>query len=255
MKSKRKATTISISLCTIACFISPYAVRAQQAVSSQFGAHSSSSGSKAGTSVSAGVAGSGGGSAWGAGKGNFGSTAQPGGVWRDGSTFSAAPTPAKVATQDRTPIANVSAPGGGAATESFSKKSVGGRESTESGSGHLSRSSLGRSSGGSSFGRGAAFKSSSMKSATGSHSRVTSFSHGTGNFGHSTGSFGHSTDNVGHGTGNVGHGLGNKEGTRPSTGLPSMLTPRTRTRGSSADSFPRTELETGLTKSDARALP
>jgi hypothetical protein len=87
MKRAKKLNAVCIVLGFAACTFLPSA-QSQQANPANFGARASDWSSKAGsTSPEAKPAGSAGVSSWTAGKGSFESSAQLGGVWRDGSTL------------------------------------------------------------------------------------------------------------------------------------------------------------------------
>jgi len=109
MNRETKVSSVSIIMCAIACLMSLNAVQAQQPGSSRFGAGTQYTVSTAGSSVPARGSGTSGSSTWEAGKGSFTSSAQPGGIWSDGSSFSASPGVAHSATQVLAPAASAPA--------------------------------------------------------------------------------------------------------------------------------------------------
>jgi hypothetical protein len=114
MKSERKPYLIAIFLWVVAGTISIPAGRAQQnPKSAQFGAGASRSGSTVGVSAPSQASAYGGASSWAAGKGSFGDSAQPGGVWHDdGPTLGALGGASSLATQFRPSGANPLPPSG-----------------------------------------------------------------------------------------------------------------------------------------------
>lgn len=211
MNCETRATSVSILLSIIVCFISLTTVKAQQAVSLHFGASASRPDSAAGASAPVRGSGSGGGSSWGAGKGGFGYSAKPGGVWRDGSTLSAAPGVAPSTTQVRTPAVGALSAGGDLAAGSLSPKGTSVQGNPASSTAHFPRSSSGR---------GSVSKSSGMgHAAGGSRGRVGSSGLGTG-----------------------------RGETRQSSGLTTSITQHRLTEGSSARSSLHSGLDTGLSK-------
>jgi len=165
MNCDNKAISVSILLSILFCSICLPGVRAQQtANSARFGASASRSGSGASTSTAVRGGGSSGVSSWGAGKGSFGNSAQPGGVWRDGST--------RDTTQARTAAVSSPLAGGGPAAGSVSPKPTGARGSPTSGTAHLSSSS--------SIGRSMRKTSSMSRAASSSQGRGRSQGHRAG---------------------------------------------------------------------------
>jgi hypothetical protein len=100
----------------------PGAAGQQAAASSHIGASASGSGSSVGMSANSRRAGSGGTSTWSAGKGNFGYSAQPGGVWRDGTALGATTSAGRGTTQSRASAPDVLSPTSG---NSFGAKPTG----------------------------------------------------------------------------------------------------------------------------------
>lgn len=147
MNREAKLTSVSIFVCAMVCLISSSAMQAQESGSSHFGAGAQHAVSTASAGISARGAGASGGSTWGGGKGSFKSSAQPGGIWRDGSSVSASPGVGYSATQVLTPA--VSAPAFGAVRSGNSSgskvKPVGGN--TALGMAYPSRSSASQRSG------------------------------------------------------------------------------------------------------------
>jgi hypothetical protein len=181
MNRETKVSSVSIILCAIACLMSLNAVQAQQPGSSRFGAGTQHTVSTAGSGVPARSAGTSGSSTWEAGKGSFTSSAQPGGIWSDGSSFSASPGVAHSATQVLSPAA--SAPAFGAARSGNSSgskvKPVGGN--TASGMAHLSRSSPSQRFGTAASGHSPVSRASGINHPIGgSRGRTGSFGRGAG---------------------------------------------------------------------------
>jgi hypothetical protein len=145
MNSRKRSTQVAILLSVIVCFMSVYEVGAQQDVSTHFGSNAQRVGSTAGASFSVHGATSGGGSSWGAGKGSFGSSAQPRGVWRDGSTLNAVPRTAPSTTQGRNSAFGAPSAGGESASGYLSPKGTSTRGNAATSAAHLSRNSSGRS--------------------------------------------------------------------------------------------------------------
>ena len=168
MTFRTNAASLSILLCSIAYFMSPHEMRAQQAASSHFGASAPPPASAA----PARSTGTGGGSSWGAGKGSFSNPVQSGGVWHDGSTLGAgtgiAHNTAQAHAADTGPLST----GGNIAVPSSSMKAPSFRGTATSGTAHLSRSSAIR---------GSVSQSSTMSHAGGgSRSRAGSSGRGIG---------------------------------------------------------------------------
>jgi hypothetical protein len=173
MNCDNKAISVSILLSILFCSICLPGVRAQQtANSARFGASASRSGSGASTSTAVRGGGSSGVSSWGAGKGSFGNSAQPGGVWRDGSTLGTPSGGARDTTQARTAAVSSPLAGGGPAAGSVSPKPTGARGSPTSGTAHLSSSS--------SIGRSMRKTSSMSRAASSSQGRGRSQGHRAG---------------------------------------------------------------------------
>jgi hypothetical protein len=231
MTFEKKATCVSIVLGIVVCFISLYGAQGQQpATSFHFGASASRSGSTASARASVRGTGSGGSSTWGAGKGSFGYSAQPGGVWRDGSTLGAAPGAARATTQEHASAANAISPGGNVAAGSFSPAPPNVRGNAVPRTAHLSRPSLGQRSGIMATGRGSVSGSSGMRhAAVGSRGRSVMLARGAG-----------------------------KNKNRPYSGVAPRVTQRAPTLGLPGISAPRTELDkldTGLITSGVESQP
>jgi len=141
MNREAKATTVSIFVCATMCLISLTPGRAQESGSSHFGAGTQHSFSSAGAAVPAQSVGASGSSTWGAGKGSFKSSAQPGGIWSDGSTLSASPGASHRATQVLTPAAGAPAFGAVRPGSSSASKARTVRGNTAPGMANLSHSS------------------------------------------------------------------------------------------------------------------
>jgi hypothetical protein len=183
MNSEKKPNSVSILMCVFACSICLPAVQGQQAASAaHFGQGASSSGLTTGASAPVRGTGSGGGSNWAAGKGSFGLSAQPGGVWHDsGPSLGIGAVGVRSTTQPRTSVVDVLPPSGALPSEFSSSKPASVRGNAAAGTAHLSRSSSGRSSGGTAFGRRAMPKSSGISNAAvGSRRGLASLAGGAG---------------------------------------------------------------------------
>jgi hypothetical protein len=171
MTSAMKGIHVSIFLGFIACFIDAHGQ--QSVASSHFSASTSSSASTTNADVAPRRAGTRGTSTWGAGKGSFGYSAQPGGVWSDGTTLGAAPGTTHVTTQASTSSANALAPSLTRAQGSFSAKPSGAHGSAAFGATHLSHSYSTQLNGSVAAGSGSAARPSGMRHAVvGSRGRV-----------------------------------------------------------------------------------
>jgi hypothetical protein len=227
MNRKTRGSFVSIIVCGIVCLVSLNAVQAQQSTSSHFGAGTQHTVSTAGAGVSAQGAGTGGSSTWGAGKGNFKSSAQPGGIWSDGSSSSASPGVAHSATQVLTPAASAPAYSAQRSGSSSSSKTMPVGGNTASGMAHLSRSSPTQR-----FGTAASGQSPV--------SRTSGISHPIG------GARGRA--------GSVGRGAGRGE-TSESHGLTSTVAQRPPTWRPTPSSSLKSGLDTGLSKKSAGVQP
>jgi 23S rRNA pseudouridine2605 synthase len=224
MNIEKKAACVSIVVCIVACLIGLVGAQGQQpAASAHVGASAPRSGSATGASAAARGAGSGGSSTWGAGKGSFGYSAQPGGVWRDGTSLGAGPGAGRGTTHARA-FASDAAPSGGALPPgSAGAKPTGIRGSAAPGAAHLSHSFSGPGSGIAASGRGSASRSFAMRHAAGGpRGRVASLGRGAG-----------------------------RGATRPSPGLASSVGKYPREKGTVVSSSLHRELATGLSKQGA----
>jgi hypothetical protein len=211
MNCETKIAFVSTFVYFVACSMSPNAMQAQEAASSHFGASAPRSASASGGIIPVRGTGVGGGSSWGVGKGSFGSSAQPGGVWRDGSTLGASAGAAHSTAQPHAPAAEPFSAGGDLAVPSSGAKTPSFRGNAASGTAHLFRSSSVR---------GSTLKSSRMGHAVGgSRGRPSSLGRGAGN-----------------------------AGTRQSSGLTTGLTQHGLPQRSAARTFQPSGLDTRLSK-------
>lgn len=227
MNLKRKSACFSIVLCVAGCFIGPRAVQGQQpATSTHPGVSATRSGSSAGASSAVRGAGSGGSSTWGAGKGSFGYSAQSGGVWRDGTTLSAAPSAGRDTTQAHTSPADAFPSGEALPSGSVSAKPTSMRRTAAPGTARLSRASSGQGFGITATGRSSVSGSAGIRHVAGaSRGRVASSGRGAGR-----------------GT------------TRPTSGLATSVGKYPLTGGTTANSPLHRELTTGLSNQGAARL-
>jgi hypothetical protein len=161
MSFGRNARLASVPLCIIAYFVSmPALLLAQQGASAtHFGPGALHTSSTIGSVSSGRAAQAGGSSNWTAGKGSFRSSVQPGGVWREGSTFSAARGTSGSSPLARRPNEAGFASSGNPGSGSLSPRPTGLRGGAPSGTAHFSGSSSGQRFGGGAFGRSSASKS------------------------------------------------------------------------------------------------
>jgi hypothetical protein len=227
MNLKRKAACFSIVLCVAGYSIGPRGVQGQQpATSTHPGAGAARPGSSAGASSAVRGAGSGGSSAWGAGKGSFGYSAQSGGVWRDGTTLSAAPSAGRDATQAHTSPAGAFPSGEALPLGPVSAKPTGMRGTAAPGTARLSRASSGQGFGIVATGRSSVPGSAGIRHVAGaSRGRVASPGRGAG-----------------------------KGVTRKTSGLATSVGKYPLTRGTAANSPLHRELTTGLSNQGAARL-
>jgi len=224
---KKKATRVSIVLCVVGYFIGLRGVQGQQpAISTHLGASAARLGSTAGASSAVRGVGSGGSSTWGAGKGSFGYSPQPGGVWRDGTVLSAAPSAGRGTTEARTSPADAFPSGEALPSGTVSAKPAGMRGNVIPGTAHLSRSSSGQGFGITATGRRPVSGSVGIRrAAVGSRARIASPGRG------------------------VGRGI-----TRQASGLATSVGRYPLTRGTAANSSLHRELTTGLSNQGAARL-
>lgn len=181
MNRETKTASVSIFVCALVCLISLNAMQAQESGSSHFGAGRQHSVSPAGAGVPARSVGASGGSTWGAGKGSFKSSAQPGGIWSDGSSVSASPGVGHGATQVLAPAAAAPALGAGRSGSLSASNARIVRGNTAPGLAHLSHSSPDRRFGTTASGHSPISRPSGMSHPIGgSRGRVGSLGRGAG---------------------------------------------------------------------------
>jgi hypothetical protein len=170
-----RAIHFSIVLCIVTSIIGEHSTQGQQSIaSSRFGASTSSSALTTGADVASRRAASGETPTWGAGKGSFGYSAQPVGVWYVGTTLSATLGNTHKLTQAHNSPTYTLLPSLAFAPGSFSAKPSGAHESAETFAAHLSYSFLNQPSGGVAESSGSAARSFGKKHAVvGSRGWVT----------------------------------------------------------------------------------
>jgi hypothetical protein len=227
MTSERKPAYLSAILCVVACLAVPPGAQGQQAASSaHFGASASGGGAGRGASVAVRDAGTGGGSTWGAGKGSFGHSAQPGGVWRDRTTLPATSGAGQGAAQAGSPATRSLSSAGALPSDSFHAKQTGITGNGALRTTRISPAVSGQHSGISASSRGAVSGPSGLRHAAGSRGRV----------------------------GSLGRGA-SRRAKRSSSGFDSSLAQRAIGNRPPPGFSPREGLNTGLSNQGARPLP
>ncbi len=211
------------ALPALVCVLILQSLDAQQMAPSTSSERAAGSGSAVSSGQRNGVQG---GSTWGAGKSNFGSSPQPGGVWRDGSTLNSSPVPsrtnAKFPAFEPNPAPAQTTLGGGA----LGRKQVNIRGISTLGTANSSSASSSRHPSKISYGSGAGPKFSGSKL-----------------------TFGKSINR----TGSSGRKVGNSDN-RQSSGLSSTFTQSPVKSGFGVPSAPRGSLDPGLTRGDLKPL-
>jgi hypothetical protein len=159
-----KKVVILVANSLFACFIfQPVVVQGQQAASSaNFGARTAQPSATTGTHAARGAESSRG-SSWGAGKGSFVYSVQPGGVWQNGTTPSAATGIPRAATQSSYSAMDTSSSSGALAAASFIPKSSSTHGSAPPRTVHFSHLSAAHGSGTNTSGRGSVTRPSSSR--------------------------------------------------------------------------------------------